>query len=109
MYVHSRETSWWQHFHQLGLERNVLRTLVFSAERFGAGKANREEPSGFAPSALRTFDGQATKGTRRMPWHQEAKKGVVSCDKLRGAASKRRSEDTRMGQPNQSHVWLFLD
>ena len=43
-----------------------------------------------------------------MPWHQEAMKDVVSCDKPRGAASKRRSEDFRMGQPNQGHAWLSL-
>jgi hypothetical protein len=52
------------------------------------------------------FDGQATKGTRWMPRHQKAKKGVVSCDKLRGAASRRRSGDTRMGKPSQGHTWL---
>ena len=32
---------------------------------------------------------QANKSTRRMPWHQEPKKDVTSCDKLRGAANKR--------------------
>ncbi len=30
--------------------------------------------------------GQATKGIRWMPWCQEAKKDVVSCEKPRGAA-----------------------
>ena len=30
--------------------------------------------------------GQATKGTRGMPWRQEAKKDVASCDKPREAA-----------------------
>jgi len=34
-----------------------------------------------------------------MPWRQVAMKDVVSCDKPRGAANKRRSEDFRMGQP----------
>ena len=29
------------------------------------------------------FYGQATKGTRWMPWHFEAMKDVASCDKLR--------------------------
>ena len=33
----------------------------------------------------RLFYGQATKGVRRMPWHQEAMKDVVNCDKLRRA------------------------
>ena len=32
------------------------------------------------------FCGQAIKGSRWMPWCQEAMKDVVSCDKLRGAA-----------------------
>ena len=32
--------------------------------------------------------GQATKGERGMPWHQEAKKDVESCDNLRGAANR---------------------
>jgi hypothetical protein len=43
--------------------------------------------------------GQATKGERWMPWRQEAMKGVASCDKPRGAASRLRSEDARMGEP----------
>ena len=30
--------------------------------------------------------GQAGKGARWMPWHQEAMKDVDSCEKLRGAA-----------------------
>ena len=34
-----------------------------------------------------------------MPWHQEPKKDVTSCDKLRGAANERRSADVRMGKP----------
>ena len=59
-------------------------------------------------SGYPTLDGQATKGTRWMPWHQEAMKGVVSCEKLRGAASRRRSGDSRMGQPNQGYAWLSL-
>ena len=37
----------------------------------------------------RTHNGQATKSTRGMPWHQEPKKDVTNCDKPRGAVSKR--------------------
>jgi hypothetical protein len=55
-------------------------------------------------TAVRQAGGQATKGTRWMPWRQEAKKDVVSCDKLRGAASRRRCADVRMGKPSPSHV-----
>ena len=43
--------------------------------------------------------GQATKGLRWIPRHTEAKKDVVTDDTLRGAGSKLRSEDFRMGQP----------
>ena len=42
---------------------------------------------------------KVTKGVRRMPWLSEAKKGVTSCEKLRGLANTKRSADTRMGQP----------
>ena len=50
-------------------------------------------------------NGQATKGAGRMPWHQEPKKDVVSCEKLRGAANKRLSADIRMGQPAYCHEY----
>ena len=39
-----------------------------------------------------------------MPWRQQAKKDVVSCEKLRGAAHEHRSGDIRMGQPAWSNV-----
>ena len=32
-------------------------------------------------------EGQAIKSARGMPWHQEPKKDVTSCDKLRGGAN----------------------
>ena len=32
-------------------------------------------------------NGQATKGARRMPWHWEPMKDVVSCDKPWGGAN----------------------
>ncbi len=55
-------------------------------------------------AALQQAGGQATKGTRWMPWRQEAMKDVVSCDKLRGAASGRRYADLRMGKPSPGHA-----
>ena len=39
------------------------------------------------------------KSIGRMPWHQEPKKDVISCDKLRGTANRYRSVDFRMGKP----------
>ena len=50
---------------------------------------------------METKEVQANKSTRRMPWHQEPKKDVTSCDKLRGAANKPRSADFRMWK----HPW----
>ena len=47
------------------------------------------------------------KGTGRMPWLQEAMKDVASCDKPRGAASKLRSGDFRMGKPDRGHALSF--
>ena len=49
--------------------------------------------------------GQAKKSARGMPWHQEPKKDVISCDKLRGAANKLRSGDFRMGKPTIENLW----
>jgi hypothetical protein len=37
-----------------------------------------------------------------MPWYQEPKKDVISCDKLWVAANGLRSTDFRMGKP----TWL---
>jgi len=34
-----------------------------------------------------------------MPRHQAPKKDVASCEKLRGAASRQRTVDIRMGKP----------
>lgn len=41
------------------------------------------------PRPMQQIGGQASKGTRWMPWRQEAMKDVASCDKFRGAASRR--------------------
>ncbi len=42
-----------------------------------------------------------------MPWHEQAMKDVVICDKLREGENSRRSVDFRMGQPNPGHAGLF--
>ena len=39
-----------------------------------------------------------------MPWHHTPTKDVASCDKLRGAASRHRFVDDRMGKPGRSNV-----
>ena len=42
---------------------------------------------------------EAKKGRRWMPRLSEAKKDVISCEKLRGLANTNRSVDIRMGEP----------
>ena len=42
---------------------------------------------------------EGNKSVRWMPRLSEAKKDVVSCEKLRGTANRYRSGDIRMGQP----------
>jgi hypothetical protein len=46
---------------------------------------------------------KVTKGVRGMPRLPEAKKGVTSCENLRGLANTNRSAGTRMGQPIASN------
>jgi hypothetical protein len=51
--------------------------------------------------------GQATKGVWWMPWHREATKDVVACDKLRGTGKQvliRRflNAETRLGKSQSS-------
>ena len=48
--------------------------------------------------------GQATKGTRWMPWHEKAMKDVISCDKPRVGANNLRSGDFLMGQPGTGNA-----
>ena len=43
--------------------------------------------------------GQAIKSVGRMTWHQEPKKDVTSCEKLRLGANIHRPADIRMGTP----------
>ncbi len=39
-----------------------------------------------------------------MPWHREAMKDVISCEKPRVGANDLRSVDIRMGQPGPGNV-----
>ena len=47
---------------------------------------------------------QANKSIGRMPRHQAPKKDVASCEKLRGAASRLRTVDIRMGKPGRANL-----
>ena len=40
-----------------------------------------------------------------MPRHHTPKKDVASCEKPRGAASRQRTVDIRMGKPGHRHGW----
>ena len=52
-----------------------VKGVLFGEEEQGSGMD-------FTPAV-----GQAEKGARGMPWHQEPTKDVTSCDKLRGGAN----------------------
>ena len=43
-----------------------------------------------------------------MPWHQEPKKDVTSCEKLRGGANIHRAADIRMGEPNTAILYYVM-
>ena len=57
---------------------------------------------------VRFYRGQANKSVGRMTWHQEPKKDVTSCEKLRLGANIHRPADVRMGKPdgieNRHHI-----
>ena len=70
----------------------LLKNLPIFEEKGGA--AERVRPASQAERLARTGErcaacdaaGQAKKSARGMPWHQEPKKDVTSCDKSGGAA-----------------------
>ena len=49
--------------------------------------------------------GQAIKSVGRMTWHQEPKKDVTSCEKLRLGANIHRPADIRMGKPDKAYPY----
>ena len=48
--------------------------------------------------------GQANKSKGWMPWHQEPKKDVESCEKPRREANIQRDVDIRMGKPSRGKL-----
>ena len=56
-----------------------------------------------------TKQDQAKKSIWWMPWHQEPKKDVISCEKLRRAANRPRPADVRMGKPTRSKELVSYD
>ena len=42
-----------------------------------------------------------------MPWHEKAKKDVVSCEKSRVGANNRKPGNIRMGQPSLGNAKLL--
>ena len=65
---------------------NVLSIVSSNGEFDDSFKLNESESVSTTASVLE-INGQATKGSRRIPWHTEATKDVVTCDKSRGAGS----------------------
>ena len=63
-----------------------IRSQILFSEIARAVNENRENRPQ-QPEALKGKIGQATKGSRWIPWHTEAMKDVVTCDKSRGAGN----------------------
>ena len=87
--------------------KNLLFPSVACSSYFGYFVQFSRCGSGLSRNQSETFlvhkkVGQAEKSARGMPWHQEPKKDVTSCDKLRGGANNRRSGDFRMGKPGRA-------
>ena len=83
------------------VKRTVKRAERKKGSKLGAsGKVSEKK----GPGKRTVKKDQAKKSVWRMPWHQEPKKDVVSCEKLWGVASKRRSIDIRMGKPGGRKV-----
>ena len=71
-------------------KRSPAKRVRFGEEEGGSGYevfgASREAGDKNEMERASSDVGQAIKGARGMPWHQEPKKDVTSCDKPRGAA-----------------------
>ena len=65
-------------------ERNNLKNVFMKLKQFKKNEENQ-----VIVRAITDRKVQANKSIRRMPWHQEPMKDVISCEKLRGAANKR--------------------
>ena len=98
------------HLHQARIESDVLASdklaAFFDNRRWRRSRVARR----FFRRARREGRdrGQASKGGRRMPRRREAKKDVASCEKPRGAASRPRAADIRMGEPGRGHARSWL-
>ena len=65
---------------------NVL-SIVSSNGEFDDSFNSNESESVSTTASVLEMNGQATKSSRRIPWHTEAMKDVVTCDKSRGAGN----------------------
>ena len=90
-------------------QRKNVENKGFSVNLLKKGKLNFKRKNLLFLYNSKTFkQGQARKSVGRMTWHQEPKKDVTSCDKLRGMANTCRSADFRMGKPTQSRDCVVL-
>ena len=74
------------------------------SDNFKKGRDKRTGRFGSFSQQENHFEDQARKSVGRMPWHQEPKKDVISCEKPRGGANNLRSADIRMGKPGREKV-----
>ena len=76
----------------------------FDLERRSDGVSEFSHLYGNERYEIRSDEGQAIKSARGMPWHQEPKKVVTSCDKPGGAAHKRYIPGSPNGETRQSNT-----
>ncbi len=66
---------------------------------------NEQEAIALAKGGYSGREEKKSKGVWGMPRLLEAKKDVISCEKLRGEAHTQRSADVRMGQPGSMQYY----
>ena len=86
------------------VEREVVRSSISPCCRMNYPDSPMPMTTGSAAGG-----GQATQGTRWMPWRQEPMKDAAGCEKLRGVASRRYIRRCPNGETRlekSSHSWL---
>ena len=80
-------------------ESVILHSKIFDILKETQKRAKDKPKIKSTQTVLKKEHKKVTKGVWGMPWLSEAKKDVISCDKLRGGANNLRSVDFRMGEP----------
>ncbi len=104
---HQRHTTeWFEAARCADAIQEVPEYLIIQVHPPRPSQAGKRFAKGRSPEDGHRVFGQAIKGVRWMPWHQEAMKDVVTCDKPRLAGSKLTrgspNRETPPGKPRRS-------